>query len=209
MRATESDVPHQICTKRIHWIQISIKFNMKDNLFMRFVARQYWHVWQKKGPNKCTFTIMQELGRLRSGCCRRIDVCDNKSKRYTIYLVNKIGLSITISSQNFGVKKRRHKCMHDTTLRCLHSFDTLWFVYNKIYIHTIYVTFCNSINGCIKLLCINHQLNRAMAMNQTEYKASGYIANIVYLVLVDFSSNLSICIRIARRASTWDNFHEK
>lgn len=38
----------------------------------------------KKGPNKCTLTIMQELGRLRSGCCRRIDVCDNKSKRYTI-----------------------------------------------------------------------------------------------------------------------------
>lgn len=108
------------------------------------------------------------------------------SQRDTLYLVNKIGLSITISSQNFGVKKRRHKCMHDTTLRCLHSSDTLWFVYNKIYIHTIYVTFCNSVNGCIKLLCINHQLNRAMAMNQTEYKASGYIANIVYLVLVDF-----------------------
>lgn len=185
MRATESDVSHQICTKRIHWIQISIKFNMKDNLFMRFVARQYWHVWQKKGPTNALLPLCKSLdGYVQVAVVASMFVIT--SQRDTLYLVNKIGLSITISSQNFGVKKRRHKCMHDTTLRCLHSSDTLWFVYNKIYIHTIYVTFCNSVNGCIKLLCINHQLNRAMAMNQTEYKASGYIANIVYLFLVYF-----------------------
>lgn len=132
MRATESDVPHQICTKRIHWIQISIKFNMKDNLFMRFVARQYWHVWQKKGPTNALLPLCKSLDGYVSGCCRRIDVCDNKSKRYTISCEQN-WISITISSQNFGAKKRRHKCMHDTTLRCLHSSDTLWFVYNKIY----------------------------------------------------------------------------
>lgn len=206
MRATESDVPHQICTKRIHWIQISIKFNTKDNLFMRFVARQYWHVWQKKGPTNALLPLCKSLDGYVSGCCRRIDVCDNKSKRYTIsckqnWIVNNYFESKLRSKKNVDTSA----CMTQRFAAYIHPTHCDSFITKFIY------NLCDILQQrkWVHKIAMHQPSTESSNVDESDRIQSGYMANIVYLVLVDFSSNLSICIRIARRASTWDNFHEK